>query len=151
MIAVAFSMPVTAGIVHYRSRATCLSTRVHSRVTRNVCACSQPACACVCTREHAHACVRCESNTCALPKLMRITLWFLFCNRLTRKSRTVSSCDLRVHCVCVCMCAYSRATRECCAVTRERYCNWISFAKAIMLAFIGTQVMYHKVTAVCRY
>ena len=106
-------------VIQYHSRATCRSTHVRSQVTQkqHACACSQLACACVCTR------ARCKSNTCVLPKLMRITLtvqsgsFFLvsvttcsfYC--VTSKLRIVQSCkcdrDLRVHCVCVC--AYSRA------------------------------------------
>ena len=73
-------------MLQYRSRATCRSTRVHSRVTR-----MPHACVCVCTCECAHSCDA-STNTCALLKLMRITLtrsaWpfflrfscYIFCN-----------------------------------------------------------------------
>ena len=88
-----------------------------------------------------------KSNTCALLKLMQITLtrsaWLFFFTSVTTcsfyfatsKSRIISSCecdrDSQVHCVC--MCEYSRACVFAYSrVTRER------FASAVKLLMNGT-------------
>ena len=102
------------------------------------------ACSCVCTREYTRVrtLVRCKSNTCALPKLMRITLTrsaWLFFLRFSSKSLIVSSCECdrnsRVHCVCEC--AYSR-------VTRERR------ASAVKLLVSGTVALVDSCCSLCR-
>ena len=67
------------GLLVYTVPLTSKSTRVHSHVHVH-----KLACACVCIHEYTRVrtLVRCESNICASPKLMRITLTrsaWLFC------------------------------------------------------------------------